>query len=401
MDHSLPLTPEMINSLFQEACENHQNGNLSAAKSAYLTVLQHVDAPMLQYNLGLVHHELQEMEEALACFAKAHEGNPEDRDTLFNLALCQKICGQFDNAGHSYLKLLALEPDHVDGIYNLAGCYRAQERDEEAIALYLQVLEKHPAHQGATSNVAYLYQRIGDTARAIQYYQILLQLDPDRHSARHMLAALLGETSETPPESYVRGLFDSYSDHYEESLVQNLEYDVPVKLRKMLLDLADTNHRFREGIDLGCGTGLSGVAFSDLVENLDGVDLSPKMIDIARKKAIYRNLLVDNISSFFSSVSAQYDLVLAADVFGYLGNLTPTMQMISRCTVPGAVICFSTETASGQTYRLQRSGRFAHSQEYILGLAREQGWTVVQHQPVDLRRERDGWVSGTLWIMRK
>ena len=40
-------------------------------------------------------------------------------------------------------------------------------------------------------------------------------------------------------------------------------------------------------LDLGCGTGLAGVAFRPHVDWLVGVDLSPKMIEEARRKALY------------------------------------------------------------------------------------------------------------------
>ena len=37
-------------------------------------------------------------------------------------------------------------------------------------------------------------------------------------------------------------------------------------------------------LDLGCGTGLAGVAFSDMAARLDGIDLSPAMIEKARAR---------------------------------------------------------------------------------------------------------------------
>lgn len=312
MHQFTPLTPDALNNLFQEVCQNHQKGYFAEAKAGYAVLLENIDSPLLHYNLGLVHFELREIEAALSSFARAHAGNPTDQDTLFNLALCQKECGLFDDALSSYLKLIDLEPNHLDAIYNLAGCYRATRQDDQAIEQYLQVLQIDHGHQPAISNLAYMYQLTGDTANAIRYYRRLIELNPQREGARHMLSALLGDTADAPPESYVRELFDNYSDHYEQSLVVNLEYHVPRSLRDMLFSLPDCPHYFREGIDLGCGTGLSGEAFSDLIIHLDGVDLSAKMIALAAKKDIYRDLFVDNMTTALTRNKRNYDFVLAA-----------------------------------------------------------------------------------------
>ncbi|SHO45848.1 tetratricopeptide repeat protein [Desulfopila aestuarii] len=401
MHQSPPLTPEELNDLFQQACKDHQQGHLAEAKSGYMTLLEYVDAPLLHYNMGLVHFELHDFQDALSSFAKAHAGNPFDSDTLFNLALCQRECGLFDDACTSYHKLIDIEPDHVDAIYNLASCYRATRQDEMAINQYRQLLQQQPEHQSALSNLAYMYQLTGDTENAIRYYRRLLELDPERESARHMLAALLGDTFDAPSESYVRDLFDSYSDHYEQSLVVNLEYHVPLSLREVLVNLPDCPQHFNEGIDLGCGTGLSGESFRDIVEHLDGVDLSAKMIAIAEKKNIYRDLYVDNIATALTRIDRQYDFVLAADVFGYLGDLAPIIMEVSGKTEPDTIFCGSIEAGDIAPFNLQPSGRIAHSPEYFLELVKKHGWSVLQFSPTQLRRERDGWIKGFIWILQK
>ena len=37
-------------------------------------------------------------------------------------------------------------------------------------------------------------------------------------------------------------------------------------------------------LDLGCGTGSTGAAFAPIARRLDGVDLSPRMIEQARAR---------------------------------------------------------------------------------------------------------------------
>lgn len=401
MNNSAPVTPEMINSLFQSACQYHQEGLLDEAKAVYLNLLVHIDAPLLHYNLGLIHYTQQDLETACRYFECAYAGNPEDADSLFNLALCRKDCGKLEEAADSYLKFLALDPVSVDALYNLAGCYREQRNDEQAITCYLKVLELAPEHKSATSNLAYMYQLTDEPVRAIHYYQRLLELAPGNEAARHMLDSLLGRAPESPPESYIRDLFDNYSNHYEESLVTNLQYTVPQQLRALFDQLRTASARFDHGLDLGCGTGLSGAAFKDIVTSLDGIDLSAKMIAYAKAKGIYRSLTVGTIASALKPAAGPYDFILAADVFAYVGDLAETFRLLSVCTGSSGIFCFSTETGTCATYSLRPSGRFAHSPEYIFRLAKEHGWAVELQQSTDLRLEKGGWVQGNLWIMQK
>lgn len=396
-----PLTDEELSSLFQQACSHHQEGRLPEAKVHYLHLLQYFEIPPLCYNLGLVHYQLDELPEALACFSRAHAGAPDDPDCLFNLALCQKACGHPEEAVVSYCRLLEFDGDNIDALYNLAGCHRVLHHADQAIDLYNRVLALEPNHEAATSNLAYTYQLTGQIDLAIRYYSRLVDLNPSRPGARHMLAALQGETPEDKPAaSYISGLFDSFSDHYEHSLVTQLEYSVPA----LLAELAKGNHGlsnlFCHGLDLGCGTGLSGQAFAAVTKRLDGVDLSPKMLDIARSKQLYHQLASGDIITFLRGTRDRYDLFVAADVFVYLGNLYPVFAAIGRCRLAEACFCFSTENCENDSYILRPSGRFAHAPAYIEQLADETGWRVEHKQEKNLRKERSDWVSGTLWVLR-
>ena len=58
-----------------------------------------------------------------------------------------------------------------------------------------------------------------------------------------------------------------------------VDYRAPALLRHAIVEVcARTNRpmRFGRALDLGCGTGLAGIAFRDCREHLEGVDLSPE-----------------------------------------------------------------------------------------------------------------------------
>jgi len=320
-------------------------------------------------------------------------------DTMFNLGLTQKKTGDLDGAIISYKRVLENDPESIDTLYNLAGCYKDSRQHQKSIETYLKVLRLSPDHSSANNNLAHAYHLTGDTEQAIFHYKQVLRSKPDHHSAKHMLAALTAADTTSAPEAYVREVFDTYSQNYEQSLVVELEYSVPATIRGVLDSGSDWKKEYDHGLDLGCGTGLSGEAFTDVVAVLDGIDLSEKMIALAAEKKLYRKLYAGNMVKVLKSLKDHYDFYLAADVFAYVGDLVETFSLLRERVRRDVLFCFSTETDEGASFRLQQTGRFAHAPGYIEKAARGTGWKVVTRQRTSLRKEKGSWVRGDLWFL--
>ncbi len=389
---------EALNTLFIQACRDQQSGSLNAAISGYMELLESFpQAPVLHYNLGLVYYEQGSFQQACAAFSTAAKLNSADEDILFNLALSLKKSGDVEGAIVSFSEVLRLDPASIDTLYNLAGCYRETSRHRDAVQTYLKVLSLEPEHRSATNNLAYMYHLLGENKKAVHYYTKVLEYNPDHQAARHMLKALSGSCAESAPDSYVAGVFDNYSQKYEQSLVSELKYTVPTQLRNILNRL-DWCKQFEHGLDLGCGTGLSGAAFADIVERFDGIDLSENMLRIAEEKDIYHTLYKDSITDFLGRTTDTFDFYIAADVFGYVGDLQKMFTLLRKRAGRTCLFCFSTEKLEDGEYRLRQTGRFAHSIEYIEHLAVATGWVQLSRQDQPIRKERDSWIEGSLWF---
>jgi len=215
--------------------------------------------------------------------------------------------------------------------------------------------------------------------------------------AAHMLAALTGTTTATAPDSYIRAVFDSFSEHYDESLVDKLGYTTPAQLREMV-DGKDSR-RFPLTLDMGCGTGLSGEAFEDLTEKLIGLDLSPGMLEVAGKKRLYDSLHETDICSFLRESRDSFDLFIAADVFVYIGDLREIFSLVKERAAEGGSFLFSTEIAD-QGFCLKPMGRYGHAEAYIRGLAEESGFAVIKVRAANIRKEKEEWIAGRLYLLR-
>lgn len=401
MSNFQSLTEAELQELISEAFENHQHGFLDKARARYLQLLDYFpEVPVLHYNLGLIFYEHAEHQKAMESFTLAAKFDPQDLDIMFNLALSQKKLGDLEEAISTFRRVLKEDPEEVDTLYNLAGCYRELHRHEEAIDTYLNLLQIAPDHVSANNNLAYIYHFTGDKEQALYHYNRLLEIDPEHNSARHMVAALSGVSVSSSPDSYIVEVFDNYSETYDKSLVQELEYCVPETLRGVLDRTLQKRKWFRRGLDLGCGTGLGGEAFGDIIEMFDGIDLSQKMVGLAAEKSIYRQLYCMNIADFLDSTEDRFDFFLAADVFAYVGDLTETFTLLKKSATDQALFCFSTEKNDEEGYRLQDSGRFAHSCTYIEELAQATGWGVLASIAEGLRKEKGVWVKGDLWVLQ-
>ncbi|MGB3212937.1 MAG: tetratricopeptide repeat protein [Desulforhopalus sp.] len=395
---------EELNNLFTEACDAQTQERFADAMEKYLLLLEFFpEAAMVRYNLGLIYYSLDNFTAALGEFSLALALRPEDSDALFNLALCQKKTGDSLTAIATYRQFLEAEPDNTDCLYNLAGCYRDIFSDKQAISCYRRVLTLDAGYRSALKNLAYLYHRCGDTDQAEICYRQLLAVRPEDESAGYMLASLLGTPIDHAPDAYIRHFFDAYAEGFEKSLIDGLGYDNPrqlLALYKSCADLKGVKNIFAHGLDLGCGTGLSGIAFKELLTVLDGVDLSANMLLQASDKGCYEDLYQDSLIHYLQTTTKSYDFFLATDVFIYVGELGDIFTALRHVARPGALFCFSTETFDSKGYQLQKTGRFAYSRDYIHNTAEAAGWLILTEKKTRLRKERERWVAGDLWILQ-
>ena len=82
-------------------------------------------------------------------------------------------------------------------------------------------------------------------------------------------------------------------------------------------------------LDIGCGTGAVGRRLAELgATTIDGVDLSPEMLELARRTGAYRRLAVRDLTAADLDVSGPYTAMVSAGTFtsGHVGpSVVPTL----------------------------------------------------------------------------
>jgi len=173
-------------------------------------------------------------------------------------------------------------------------------------------------------------------------------------AARKIAEARAMKTAERAPANYVRHLFDQFSYDYDTRMLRELDYrahDILRALAGLLLGKAPASTFWILAAARGCAARASRIG-----ERLDGVDLSPRMIEKARSRGIYDALLVSDIQAVLDGDGPAYDLLIGADTLVYLGDLAPVLSGAAKRLRPGD---FSSSPSNAKRARGTRWARSA------------------------------------------
>jgi predicted TPR repeat methyltransferase len=279
----------------------------------------------------------------------------------------------------------------------------AVESDDyaEAVEILMQVLELTPHWAPALFMLGIAEDKLSHRREAIAAMEEAALLDlHDELGAALQLARLGARPSPgTAAEAYVTNLFDQYAKRFEEHLVGMLAYCGPTLLLEAVSALQPG--RFSHVLDLGCGTGLCGVAFRSKADHLCGVDLSAGMIEEARGKAVYDRLEVASIDAHLAAAApASIDLLLAADVFVYIGDVAPLFAQARRVLSADGLFAFTAQRGN-EGFLIGPDLRYAHAPAYIEREARSNGLMVLTLEDAAIRRENDQDVQGLVVILKR
>ncbi|MGI0117526.1 class I SAM-dependent DNA methyltransferase [Zooshikella sp. RANM57] len=115
----------------------------------------------------------------------------------------------------------------------------------------------------------------------------------------------------------------TYANHAFESLINTIN---PTGLRVL---------------DFGCGTGQLTERLSPLAANIIALDSSPKMIKILQSKNLpnvnsFATSLTESTQEEHPSLLADFDLIVASSVCGFLPNYAETLQLLAKMLKPNA-----------------------------------------------------------------
>jgi len=347
---------------------------------------------------ALAHQERGAAAEAEPLYREVLQQDPDHHAAMNLLAMILIERGDLAAATALITRGIVLAPDVAWYHLNLGHARAAAGLDEPAVAAMTASAELDPASPIPRYDLARHHLRHGRPDLALAALREVLAREPRHARARYLVASLTGGHVDTAPAEYVTELFDSYAPSFEAHLVTVLDYRAPGQLAELVAAAGHAAQRAWRVIDLGCGSGLGGAAFRDFAHHLIGSDLSPRMVDIARTRGVYDELHVEDLIATLCRARGA-DLVVAADVFIYVGALDEPFRAASEALRPGGLFAFSTERCDGDGFRLLPSSRYAHADGYVRELARRHGFAVRDARDTVLRIEHSAPVSGVLYLL--
>lgn len=340
-------------------------------------------------NLGNFAVSRNDFQQAERYYQRALELDNTDLEAHIGYADMLHRSGRKAEALEQYRAAVLINPESPELSNNLGLLLRETGEYTEALGLFFNAFTKAPEKEEYSLNIAetltLLYYRDADTAAAIAAnWQAQA---PQNAFAARINAAFKGELNEDN-QIYTQKLFDNFADNYE-LVLANIGYELPRRFRAITGDVKGTV------VDLGCGSGLVGVAYKTDFTDLVGVDISEKMLEKAAEKHCYRSLIKEDILTFCQREIASLSpaLITAADVCCYLSDLEPLFKACS----PFPFI-FSIENAAPEiaSTRLNPAGRYQHNPDLTAELLGKY-YDTIRQTAVTLRQENGKDVAGTVF----
>jgi predicted TPR repeat methyltransferase len=255
-----------------------------------------------------------------------------------------------------------LNPSVALAVCALGDALRAAGTLPTAIAEFQRALRLDPALDDARFGLGRAWLDAGEPEKALESFAQIEAPSDVVHGTIAQAEAAKGQSRSDA--RYVRHLFDQFSTDYDARMRGQLGYRAPEILRE-LASLVLPRQEGLSLLDLGCGTGLAGTAFRDMASRLDGVDLSPAMVEKARALGLYNALKVADIETGLSAFDRAYDLILAADTVVYLGDLEKLFAGVALRLAEDGMFLFTVEKTDGDGFELGPKRRWRHSESYL------------------------------------
>lgn len=400
---ALAIQPDYTEAHYNLGLALIKNQEFDTAIKHYETLLTHVP----EHFAARFHLACTLMRQEKFCQAEQHflvidSTHPYHFETQTNLATCFLKQGAVLMAKTHYLRALELAPQDTQVLFNLGVINTQLDNIDQAIQHYQRVVQIDPDHFAAHNNLGTAFIFKQHPGLALQHFKQALRLQPDNNAIQYTIDALSkNQLLLAAPSDYVSTLFDAYADHYDEHLLKALDYQVPTLLHKAITSVTSLPDKQWQILDLGCGTGLCGTLFKTHAKKLVGVDLSSKMLDYAKQKNIYHELVLENIATFLTHHHETYDLITAGDVLVYFGDLDNIFARIHLLLNPHGFFVFNTEISATEDFIMTQSGRFAHKKQYIEALAAKHQLKICSYQTAVTRLQNNEPVHGHLYTLQR
>ena len=137
-------------------------------------------------NLGSLYNRIANYDKAVECLNKSIEINPNYDKSWNNLGSVYSKMRNYEKAIECFDKAIAINPNDFVAYYNLASAYYELGNNEKAIEYYTKATELNAKDARTWFMMGYVYYNLGEYSNALECFDRLVELRPNNAKYQQM-----------------------------------------------------------------------------------------------------------------------------------------------------------------------------------------------------------------------
>jgi len=186
---------EKLKTKIQFLVNLYKSKNLKKAEIYAKKIIRENSKVVFLYNiLGLILHDQNKTDEAIDCFQRGVQINPDNIDVALiynNLGTLYFYRKNFFEAENCYKKSIKINVKNSEALNNLGNLFIAQNNYEEGIKYYKKAIEINKKFIAAHYNLAIVYKNTGDFVSSKKYLLNTIQINNKFFTAHRNLSEII------------------------------------------------------------------------------------------------------------------------------------------------------------------------------------------------------------------
>lgn len=310
---------------------------------------------------------------------------------------CSKKIKQFISE-YKYKLAHLLETNYKLGLFHLRSHNMMDAEFRFRLVLYF-----NPNHHLAMYQLARCLYARKKIKNAKKKLKLALKIEENFEDAEYLLKVIDHDSSiQHIPIQTIKEYYDSVAMEFDKEFCKSKGYNIPEILVDQLMGHVPSNSKLSV-LDLGCGTGQCG---RELYENklqissLIGVDVSEKMLEIAKKiknnqDPIYDKLVNVDYFDYLSKTQHKFDIMVAGLSLHFHKDLSKALEQIKLVLNKESLAAFSIEKAFNNDAKSEINysfENFCYNQNYIKKTIKDSGMKLLDMQVCSIKNDRMAFV---------
>lgn len=322
-------------------------------------------------------------QESLTSFSRAVLLTPDNSDAWLLLGKTRVHLRDYAGAIEAFSRVIELDSDNVEAhalfllelmqgvgfnsesVRQISDRWRKEFFDGASLEEVTAIMEEKEPYRGEIRSV---FRNMSNIAFKLQETELAVDL--------FSRSCIKIEDKAAPAKSLddLKNAYVALAGGYE-------ELDIHQSIPRALGDFLKRHYPDATGLrvlDAACGTGLVGSYLKPISRRLVGIDLSPDMLDHAKRKGDYDELICGDLVEEMAALEPSFDLITSSAALYHFGDLSDVFEQSARLLGPGGLFVFTVDPcADDWEMMLTNASEYAHSRRYLRGLAEKNDFAEV------------------------